>query len=267
MKIRIETLLIIVLYFSCLLAGNRLYDDKDKNNFDIQKLQVIGWAENEKYWAARTYYLRSDSCYLLYEADWLPKKCKGYIDHNGKAFTGGLALLEFFDDSLNNKWTIQDISKCTNISDARAALEQAKKSILAHGIELGKDGDQFNSVDFNRFKAANGQEGTIYYYDSLRRVKEGTQLFLRGKQFLSLQIDSSELKTVFKVEFNEEILEGMAFDLFFKLYKVFSSPTGNRIAVFGSRRESFISWRRNSIFLFGVFDWDSENMVYKVFSK
>jgi hypothetical protein len=119
------------------------------------KVQLIGWSQDEQRFALRVFSepevfegIGSDD-----EDDKKPKDpwmgedgfCKGYVDHQGKPFSGSLALHVFERGKRVARLPIQDEGKCTPPKKAAERLAEAKKKLAALGVDLALTGTEFLS--------------------------------------------------------------------------------------------------------------------------
>ena len=249
--------------------GEQLFPTDKIYQFDKQELQPIGWSSNEKYWAARSYFLRTDDCYLFDGCMDSPRNCAGYVSHSGEPFNGGFSFYIFCQDALIEKYEIQSIYSCTPWKKAKDRLQKAKVRLFEYGIDL-KEEFQFVISEDNevRFEAPDGNIQKLIYKDCLSRSKMDTRLFLAGERKLLLIPTQLACSTeLYSDNFMEEIQEGMGYLLRFGLYGVFTSQTNTKLVVLGYRDERCIFFRNTSIFIFGVFEWKECKYILKQTQK
>jgi hypothetical protein len=123
------------------------------------QVQLLGWSKNERRYALRIY----DLLDLAGEEE-EPPFCKGYVDHAGKKYRGGLSFVLYEGDKRIGAWRIQDLKTCTPPETARERLTQAKAALAEQGIDLAAPGVTL--------KGKPGQKPT----SRLKGRKETTQL-------------------------------------------------------------------------------------------
>ncbi|MBL8956664.1 MAG: hypothetical protein JNK82_38175, partial [Myxococcaceae bacterium] len=96
-------------------------------------VQVTGWSADETKFSVRAFELE--------EGDGLPE-CKGYIDHQGKAFTGKLYIAAYDKGEMVKTWLIQNYPDCTPPETAKKYLSEAKAKLAELGIDLNATGTQ-----------------------------------------------------------------------------------------------------------------------------
>lgn len=107
-------------------------DDQKATTLDVQ---ILGWSADERRYALRVY----DLIEVFDEEDG-PPACKGYVDHTGKKFLGGLSFVVYEGSRRIGGWRIQDAKKCTPPETARERLAQAKAALAEQGIDLTATG-------------------------------------------------------------------------------------------------------------------------------
>ena len=98
-------------------------------------LQVTGWSADGTRFSVRSFELYEDA-----EGMDPPEPCAGYVDHEGKRFTGRLVLGAYELGKLVQSWVVQDFPKCTPPKAAKATLDAAKAKFLELGIDLNAKG-------------------------------------------------------------------------------------------------------------------------------
>src|SRR3954467_11823454 len=94
-------------------------------------VQLIGWSKDEGRYALRVYDILPEPF-----GEEQPPLCKGYIDHAGKPFRGGLSLVLYEGNQRTGGWRIQEARTCTPPDTARERLVQAKAALAEQGIDL-----------------------------------------------------------------------------------------------------------------------------------
>lgn len=107
-------------------------DDQKATTLDVQ---ILGWSADERRYALRVYDLIE-----LFGEEEPPPACKGYVDHTGKKFLGGLSFVVYEGSRRIGGWRIQDAKKCTPPELARERLAQAKAALAEQGIDLTATG-------------------------------------------------------------------------------------------------------------------------------
>src|SRR5262245_62003734 len=127
------TLLVLALG---MCAASPVFADEEvlvlnKPEAQTHDVQMIGWSKDESRYALRVYELAPE----VFDPD-LHKVsfCKGYVDHTGKRFRGGLWLLFYVGNRQKGQWQIQDSRTCTPPETARDRLTQAKAALAEQGI-------------------------------------------------------------------------------------------------------------------------------------
>lgn len=98
-------------------------------------LQITGWSPDATRFSVRSF--------ELFEGDDgmdPPEPCPGYVDHEGKKFTGRLVLAAYELGKLVQSWVVQDFPKCTPPKKAKETLDAAKAKFLELGIDLNAKG-------------------------------------------------------------------------------------------------------------------------------
>jgi hypothetical protein len=96
-------------------------------------IQLLGWSGDEQRFAVREY----DHTDLGESGmDEPPPPCPGYVDHEGKPFTGSLTLSVYEKGKQRDSFSIQDGAPCTPPKEAKARLAQAKQALAKLGIDL-----------------------------------------------------------------------------------------------------------------------------------
>ena len=98
-------------------------------------LQVTGWSAD-----GTRFSVRSIELYEGGEGMDPPEPCAGYVDHEGKRFTGRLVLAAYELGKLVQSWVVQDYPKCTPPKAAKATLDAAKAKFAELGIDLTAKG-------------------------------------------------------------------------------------------------------------------------------
>jgi hypothetical protein len=99
------------------------------------EVQILGWSKDERRYALRVY----DLLDLAGEEE-EPPSCKGYVDHEGKKFRGGLSFALYEGERRIGAWRIQEAGTCTPPETARERLAQAKAALTEQGIDLAAPG-------------------------------------------------------------------------------------------------------------------------------
>jgi hypothetical protein len=140
-----------------LLPGTALAKDKvpglDELEASTQEVQLIGWSQDERRYALRVYDLQD----LMGEED-PPPYCKGYVDHTGKKFRGGLSIVLYEGGKRIGSWRIQDW-KCTPPEKSRERLAQAKAALVEQGIDLTATGVTLAPPEKSRPKPSEQEKG------------------------------------------------------------------------------------------------------------
>lgn len=99
------------------------------------EVQLLGWSKDERRYALRIY----DVLDLGGEEE-PPPFCKGYVDHAGRKFRGGLSFVLYEGEKRIGAWRIQDLKTCTPLETAHERLAQAKAALAEQGIDLEATG-------------------------------------------------------------------------------------------------------------------------------
>jgi hypothetical protein len=99
------------------------------------EVQILGWSKDERRYALRIYDLS-----ISYEAATTADPCKGYVNHLGKPFHGGLSFALYEGTKRLSAWRIQDTGSCTPPEKARERLAKAKAELAKEGIDLSATG-------------------------------------------------------------------------------------------------------------------------------
>jgi hypothetical protein len=219
--------------------------------------QVIGWSADEQRFAVRVYTLTSD-CHGHEEGK--DVFCKGYVDHGGKPFHGGLRLLAFERDRLVASLPLQDAEKCTPPKVAEARLAEAKKKLAALGIELERPGSELSRERGRpRYPVAEGRSAP-YMLEYVKNVREkvepeGTQeTWLRGAQELHVQRGNQRERVwARKLDRRFSRAEGGVWEV--GASRVFLSPSGETVVVLGYEYEGHGREMRHALRLLAVLSW------------
>ncbi|WP_147450317.1 hypothetical protein [Corallococcus carmarthensis] len=103
---------------------------------NTQEVQILGWSADEKRFALRVY----DLTERWFGDSAPPPACKGYVDHKGEKFVGGLSFVLYEGGKQVGGWRIQDAKKCTPPETARERLAKAKAALAEKGIDLTATG-------------------------------------------------------------------------------------------------------------------------------
>lgn len=107
----------------------------DNEKATTNEVQILGWSADEKRYALRVYDLKE-----LFGDEEPPPACKGYVDHKGQKFLGGLSFVLYEGGKRIGDWRIQDAKKCTPPETARERLAKAKAALAEKGIDLAATG-------------------------------------------------------------------------------------------------------------------------------
>jgi hypothetical protein len=130
----ISCLLLSLLLSSTALAQKEVptLDNPQGINHEVQ---LLGWSKDERRYALRIYDLP-----IAYEAAATEAPCKGYVNHLGKPFHGGLSFTLYEGTKRLSAWRIQDSDHCTAPEKARERLAKAKEELAKEGIDLSATG-------------------------------------------------------------------------------------------------------------------------------
>jgi hypothetical protein len=97
------------------------------------EVQLLGWSKDERRYALRIYDLD-----IAYEAAATSEPCKGYVNHLGKPFYGGLSFALYEGMKQRSGWRIQGAEgyECTPPEKAREQLAQSKEALAKEGIDF-----------------------------------------------------------------------------------------------------------------------------------
>jgi hypothetical protein len=130
----ISCLLLSLLLSSTALAQSEVpaLDNPQGINHEVS---VLGWSKDERRYALRIYDLP-----IAYEAAATEEPCKGYVNHLGKPFYGGLSFTLYEGTKRISAWRIQDTGSCTPPAKARERLAKAKEELAKEGIDVSAMG-------------------------------------------------------------------------------------------------------------------------------
>jgi hypothetical protein len=103
----------------------------DTSQTSTLEVQILGWSKDERRYALRVYDLVD-----LAGEERAPPFCKGYVNHAGKKFLGGLSFVLFEGTRRIAGWRIQDSGSCTPPEKARERLAKAKAALAEQGVDL-----------------------------------------------------------------------------------------------------------------------------------
>lgn len=222
-----------------------------------QELEVIGWSEDENYYAVRLYSLRSDRHFMYEGGETLPRDCEGYVSHAGEKFNGSVSIHVFGTGGILENFPIQDLDTCTPLDKARERLHKAKEVLGEYGISLDRPGTKLARREdtFHVQDSLNAPYDLEYCLDLSEVPQGGFELHQGRHELYSVvggvreKVLDRRIEELFSLGSGHAIKRGVV--------SVFVSPSKNRVLVYCYRRESSISYLYKKLWLFGILQWEN----------
>ncbi|HUV31424.1 MAG TPA: hypothetical protein VMY05_10095 [Acidobacteriota bacterium] len=222
-----------------------------------QDMQVIGWSQDEEYYAVRLYCLYTDSNPMVGGYP-LPVDCEGYVSHVGKAYNGGLSIHIFHGGQVVENHPIQDADTCTPLPVARERLKKARAALKSYGICLTNPGRILYPED-NRVVVDDSTQGsyTLVHTLDVQYLPDSGYVdgeIHRGSQSLSLLTGGDTVEVLHR-EINEEVpvTSGYTKSRGCEVFCV--SPSGDRILVLGYTKTFSYAGQSRCLWLWGELCW------------
>ncbi len=239
------------------LAAGPAEDVLVKGYYEFE-LQLIGWSQDEQRFVFRVYTAPNPDLEQDEEErakdPWRGKDgfCKGFVDHRGKRFRGGLSLVVFEGMKQVASLPIQDDEDtCTPPEVAASRLTEAKKKLAELGIDLTRTGLE---SPLKKGKPVSVKEGRLAPYalefeDKTRKdaIEDTEEVRYHGVQWLYVRKGSTR-KQLFEKKFDMKYATAVGVVDTESLSQVCVSPSGERVVVLGlqtgeSMRGSERTWR------------------------
>ena len=255
---------------------------------DMPSVQLIGWSADEQRYAFRAY-SHSDTESLVLagteqeqqaaqammqaldqaaESDATPPDglrgdCKGYVDHQGKPFTGKLELVVFERDQRLLVLPIQDQPVCTAPEVAAARLAEAKKKLAELGIDLSRPGQELVLVSGKRLPVT-PQTPPPYALEYVNKVKKKEPISKKeedsstGRMSGTLELylhRQGKKQKVYSRKVDKEYDLGQAGFAEARLVTAHVSPSGARAVVLGIDREGNMRANGTTLKVVTVLGW------------
>ncbi len=220
-----------------------------------ERLEPIGWSADQHTVALRVFFGTTHS-----ELE----PCPGYIDAAGKPFDIGLAIVVLRDGVVLHSFVIQAPpfnGSCTDLADAKKALEAAKKKLEELGIDRSAPGTVLAvTMDKGKATSRTKDEAVLSTWKETWRAKNGDATPLEIVATMNDTFAEDTYHTVnasfaWKLRSNEAERSGtlklrpfdwslnMAGGFSWRLH-VFASPNGENVVAF--IRQSFSNMRGGS---------------------
>ncbi len=224
----------------------------------LPSVQFIGWSADEQRYAVRVFSL-DDVEYSseffddierakmekvhTYNASRQDKDgyCKGYVDHQGKRFRGGLELRVYEGGKKVLSLPIQDQPRCTDGKVAATRLAEAKKKLAELGIDTGRPGKDHPLESGKRVDITPEKQPpyALEYVDNVQDLSSdddvgvakynGTLDLYVHREGKKEKVFSRKVKKEFRLDMGARDNEALA--------SAHVSPSGDRVVVLGSRIE------------------------------
>lgn len=209
------------------------------------RVQLIGWSKDERRIAFRVYTrhvsfeenigsevtrvdpLRGEDGY-----------CKGYVDHEGRPFRGGLELAVFERGKEIEVLPIQLETECTAPKEAAEMLADAKKKLAQLGIDLTSTGRECHPENGEEFLVVEEGARAPFDLEVLNDARdtgnEEEGVFYKGKLQLLLHRGDKE-QVLWSKAFNRKREDNEEYSAL--VSAVHLSPSGRRVVVLIHTRE------------------------------
>ena len=257
MKTRHRIFTILVILFADIAIAQRDPFEADWRLNATHDLQVLGWSEDEDYYAIRLYSFRFEENYLIEGGESLPRDCEGYVTHTGKKFDGALSIHIFHGNRIVANHSIQDSEECTPIAVAKERLRQARLTLKKYEIRLELPGEKI-VLENDRFviRDQTREPYTIEYKLNIVKTPDPSNPDYEqhmGSHGLSLISENSHqvvLKKAFNERFNVTLLHSRSMGI----DSAYLSPSKEKILIYCYTDDSGMTHKYRALWLLGIIE-------------
>lgn len=229
-----------------------------------QQAQIIGWSEDEEYFAVRLYTLRTEEHFETDAGTGKPKDCPGYVDHNGEPFNGGLSIHVFKANRLVRSIQIQAADSCTAPSRARDSLLAAKSAMRQIGIDLTRPGRCLEVRGESQEEREFTSGGMSFIFVSDIQSEPDSQhvdyAHSRGAQNLFI-VGEPDTSKIVSSKINREIPRTDGYYEKYGLDSAWESPSGKRLVLFDFVHRTSYILESTCLSLFAVLERSGDTFV------
>lgn len=224
----------------------------------IHDLQVLGWSDDENYYAIRLYSIRFEENYLIEGRESLPKDCEGYIMHTGRKFDGGLSLHIFYRNNVIENHPIQDLEECTSIAIAKKRLRQAKSALKKYKIRTESPGENL-MLENNRIiinDEDRGQYVLEYKLAIVKTLNPSTPDYEQHTGSHELRLVSKNVnQLILKKTINERFNVTMLHRRVLGIDSAYLSPSKEKILIYCFTDDSGMTHKYRALWLLAMLEW------------